>query len=275
VFVPGTFQAANAQVEAREFGNPDLNPESSTSLTVGAVIQPRWVENLTLTVDYYDIEVEDYITNRTANAIVQSCFNQGGASPLDPLHTDCMRVTRDPVGQVDVINTTLGNESTLETSGVDVSLGYDWAWADSRFFSGLPGDMSFNMLYTYVNEYLFDGVDLIGDITQPEIIPEHKGSARLTYNVNDWQFSWNVDYVDEMIDPYFGDALETIYYHDATVRWFPNDTYEATFVIGNLTDEQPPTLLTSAFAQWGQANTVPAYYDPLGRYYRFGLKAKF
>ena len=130
-------------------------------------------------------------------------------------------------------------------------------------------------LYTYVDEFAFNNVDDRNNIIGPALVTQHKASRRMTYNVNDWQFSWNVDYADEMNDPYFGAPLDAVYYHDATVRWFPNDTYEASFIISNVTDEQPPTFLASAFASWGQSNTVPAYYDPLGRYYRFGLKAKF
>lgn len=277
-----TFAQPNSQTEAHEFGNPDLDPESSTSFTIGAVIQPRWVDNLTITADWYDISVEDYITNRSAATIIQSCYDQSGASPLDPTHPDCLRMTRQPItGFLGDVNTTLGNIGLYETSGLDVGVKYNWSWADTRFFSGLPGDMEASAMYTYVDFFGFattgspsdDRNNILGTI-----VPEHKGSGRLTYNVNDWQFSWNVDYADELVDPYFGGypgGTDAVYYHDAAVRWFPNDTYEASFIVNNVTDEQPPMLLASVWASWGQSNTVPAYYDPLGRYYRFGLKAKF
>ena len=42
-------------------GNPKVAPEESESLTVGAVITPESVPGLTLTVDYFDITVEDGI----------------------------------------------------------------------------------------------------------------------------------------------------------------------------------------------------------------------
>jgi outer membrane receptor protein involved in Fe transport len=279
--LPG-FAQANAQTEAHEFGNPDLDPEESTSFTIGAVIQPRWVDNLTVTLDWYDIEVQEYIVRRSANTIINSCYNQSGASPLNPLHPDCLRMSRNAItGQLEDVNTTLGNAGTLQTSGLDVSLRYNWAWADTRWFSGLPGDMEFSAMYTYTDFY---GLSTVGSPQDDRnnmlgtIVPEHKGSGRLTYNVNDWQLSWNADYLDELYDPYFGGipgGSDSVWYHDLAVRWFPNDTYEASLVINNITDEQPPMLLSSAFASWGQANTIPAYYDPLGRYYRFGLKAKF
>ena len=42
--------------------NPNLEAETSDSWTVGAVIQPRFLPGLSMTVDYYDITVNDVIT---------------------------------------------------------------------------------------------------------------------------------------------------------------------------------------------------------------------
>jgi len=56
--------------------NPDLSAEKSDSWTVGAVIRPRWVPNLSLSVDYYDITVNDIIVSPTAQQIVNSCYDQ-------------------------------------------------------------------------------------------------------------------------------------------------------------------------------------------------------
>jgi outer membrane receptor protein involved in Fe transport len=56
--------------------NPDLKAETSKSLTVGAVIQPRWVPGLTISVDYYDIQVDNVIVSLTAQQIANSCYDQ-------------------------------------------------------------------------------------------------------------------------------------------------------------------------------------------------------
>ena len=55
--------------------NPDLTEEKSNSLTIGAVIQPRFVPGLSLTVDYFDVEVNDVIVSPSAQAIANSCVD--------------------------------------------------------------------------------------------------------------------------------------------------------------------------------------------------------
>jgi outer membrane receptor protein involved in Fe transport len=56
--------------------NPDLQAEKSNSLTVGAVIQPRFVRGLTISVDYYNIKVNGVIVSLTAQQIANSCYDQ-------------------------------------------------------------------------------------------------------------------------------------------------------------------------------------------------------
>jgi outer membrane receptor protein involved in Fe transport len=56
--------------------NPNLREETSDSLTIGAVIQPRFVPGLSLSVDYYKIEVDNVIAAATAQQIVNGCYDQ-------------------------------------------------------------------------------------------------------------------------------------------------------------------------------------------------------
>ena len=56
--------------------NVNLTAETSNSWTLGGVFQPRWVRGLSLSVDYFDIEVKDVIVSLTAQAIVNACYDQ-------------------------------------------------------------------------------------------------------------------------------------------------------------------------------------------------------
>ena len=40
-------------------GNPDLTPEKSDTYSYGIVFQPRWVPGLAVTVDYFDISIDE------------------------------------------------------------------------------------------------------------------------------------------------------------------------------------------------------------------------
>jgi outer membrane receptor protein involved in Fe transport len=55
--------------------NPNLNEETSDSYTYGVVIQPRWVPGLSLSVDYYDINVKGIIATIAPNTIVNQCYD--------------------------------------------------------------------------------------------------------------------------------------------------------------------------------------------------------
>jgi iron complex outermembrane receptor protein len=55
-----------------QIGNPELDPEESTSYTVGLILQP--LNNLTLTIDWYEITVEGLITGVTSTAAAESQY---------------------------------------------------------------------------------------------------------------------------------------------------------------------------------------------------------
>jgi outer membrane receptor protein involved in Fe transport len=60
--------------------NPLLHPEVSYSLTLGGVLQPRWVPGFSLSVDYYDIKVKDVIVALGAQQIANLCYDQPSLS---------------------------------------------------------------------------------------------------------------------------------------------------------------------------------------------------
>ncbi|MCC6925029.1 TonB-dependent receptor [Novosphingobium sp.] len=56
--------------------NPNLQAEKSSSWTFGLVFEPKFVPGLSLTVDYYDIKVNNIIASVGAQGIVNACYDQ-------------------------------------------------------------------------------------------------------------------------------------------------------------------------------------------------------
>lgn len=56
--------------------NPNLQSETSDSWTLGAVVQPRFIPGLSISVDYYDITVDGVIASVGAQGIVNACYAQ-------------------------------------------------------------------------------------------------------------------------------------------------------------------------------------------------------
>ena len=55
-------------------GNPDLEPETADTYTVGVVLQPRFLPRFALTVDWFDIRIEDTIGTIGADMIINQCL---------------------------------------------------------------------------------------------------------------------------------------------------------------------------------------------------------
>ena len=115
--------ARNFSLAVLEGGNPALKVETSTSYTVGAIIEPHWIPGLSITVDYYNIKVRNLIATLSAQTIINSCYN----SPSGINNPFCAEVFRNP-------DHTFANPATLAgpinfqkqiTRGIDVDLGLD------------------------------------------------------------------------------------------------------------------------------------------------------
>jgi outer membrane receptor protein involved in Fe transport len=80
-------------------GNPDLIPEVGKSFTVGVVLQPRFIPGLAITIDYYDVKVENVISGLTGQAIINRCYDD----PVSINNPFCAAVfrRRDPNPLID------------------------------------------------------------------------------------------------------------------------------------------------------------------------------
>ena len=74
--------AGTYSLEIQSGGNPNLTAETSNSLTIGAVIQPRFIPGLAITIDYYDIKVDNVISSVGAQAIVNNCYDLPAGNPF-------------------------------------------------------------------------------------------------------------------------------------------------------------------------------------------------
>jgi outer membrane receptor protein involved in Fe transport len=105
-------------------GNPNLEAERGKSLTIGAVVKPSFIPGLSLTVDYYQIEVRNLIATLTAQTIVNLCYDSdiGLASPY------CSSISR---GAGTGLFNTPGlvqsgfNFAAQKTKGLDFDLSYE------------------------------------------------------------------------------------------------------------------------------------------------------
>ncbi|GMG87276.1 TonB-dependent receptor domain-containing protein [Biformimicrobium ophioploci] len=266
---------ASGQVRALGGGNPDLIEESAETMTVGLVVTP--MDNLDISVDYFDIEIEDAVAafGGGANNILATCYDPSDAAG-GVGSAFCNAITRRPDGTIESVLTASQNVASITLKGVDVATSYDF-----DLFGGLA---SVNYLGTFTTEsdFLpFDGgttIECAGNfgLDCGEPVPEYKHRAGFLWSQDNltaqvlWRYVGEVSDDDEGTD-YFIESIDATNYFDATVSYGFMENYKVTFGVDNLLDEEPPILGDNQ----EQANTYPATYDVFGRTYYLSLRADF
>jgi len=275
----------SGQTQAITGGNPNLDPESSDTFTVGFVFAPDVPSGLTVSVDYFDISIDDFISAGVGEQVtLDECLATGNP-------TFCNLITRDAAGSlnsgtpgVGFISTNL-NIAELETSGFDFQINYGADLADL----GLPdwGSVSLNYAGTLLESYdftPFPGGTTIScagtfgtDCPQP-VNSEYRHTASVNwaapYDVNittTWRhFSGTENFSDTA--PTVDASLSTVDYIDLSGTYEVREGLELRAGVNNLFLTQPPVSV-SAGAPLGNGNTFPSLFDT-GRFLFFGLKAK-
>ena len=284
-------QPTAAQANITSGGNLDLQPEESDSWTIGLVLTPEFVPDLTLSVDYYSIEVTGAITTPTTGDIVNGCFN----SP-SPTNAFCQLIGRDPItgalsgdqAAVPGISLTRSNLGKMATDGIDVAASYrrdlgfgQWSlsatgnWTNSSTFQATPSSVDRECVGVY-------------ELNCTSLQPEFQWSVRNTLAFEEpFELSllWrHIDSMNSTIPLFSGDIQElggsydfnqipSFDYFDITARYMIGERYMLQLTVQNVFDEAPPivggTLRSGGF---NSGNTFPSTYDALGR--RFALTAR-
>ena len=257
----------NGQIEALIGGNPLLNEETGETTTFGVVYEPTFVDGLTVTVDYYSIEIEDVITTVPAQEIFNQCF-------LDGNQAFCNEITRNPGGDVRIFNSSLLNAASLKATGVDASIDYQFDFRNWGTF-GVYSLISYteeNSLVPIPGDDPIDCAGLYGG-TCGEPTPEWNFNTRFDWGLGPWgaRLRWTriSEVEDDAIgldgaDPadFFVPSVDAYDQFDLTVFYDVNDNTALTFGIENLTDTDYVVIGDDSAEQ---SNTYPATYDTLGR----------
>lgn len=125
---PDTFEdPLTARFAGTTGGNPNLTEEQATTWTLGFVMQPPAVKGLTLSLDYYSIEIRDAIAAVTAQNIVNSCYDLSTFP-----NNFCGLFERRADGGFRSLRQVQINFGRIETSGADISVGYQFPLAGGR-----------------------------------------------------------------------------------------------------------------------------------------------
>jgi outer membrane receptor protein involved in Fe transport len=131
--VVGTGSADTGLQElVRQAGNPKLKAETAKAFSLGVVIQPQAVKGLSVTVDYFNVTIEDAIGFVGAPYILQGCYF-GGHQPF------CDLIVRNKAGAIQYINDFTMNGGKKSTGGIDLAVKYALPTPVGRFAFSFDG----------------------------------------------------------------------------------------------------------------------------------------
>jgi outer membrane receptor protein involved in Fe transport len=256
-------------------GNKTLQPEESTTTSVGFVLTPHWLPGLSVSLDYYNIDINGaFATFNTATTLAQCAA--GVQSFCDNLRFD------GPNGALSEIFNQPINADKLKTSGLDFSLDY-------RNFVG-AGAINVSMVAGYMFEQEltrlgvpFDYAGSIGNDSSQQGMPKFNATASLTYVQDAWSGTVQTRVVGKAkLNTAWGpldvdnNDVPARYYLDLRGSYKWDNGIQVYAAIDNVLDKDPPVVPFSANGASGfETPFVDAIHDSFGRVWRAGIRAKF
>jgi len=262
-------------------GVDHLEPETSDAFTVGFVWSPEFTD-LSIAVDYYEIEVNNQIAQLGAGSIMSGCYNsENYPNAFCDLFTRLPGTDNFPYN-VDEVRDTFVNINKQRVEGVDLNL----RWQQDFDFGDLVLEAQSTWTFENTSQLFdpslvagFDEEDVVGTVGSPDNVT----NIRASLNRNDWSFTYYLQYVSatddslytDEVDSYFGyeDAhfditMDKVFYHNFSLM-YQRDKWDLLVGINNILDEEPD-LVSDVYRSMvgGNKSNVPvaaSQYDLLGR----------
>jgi iron complex outermembrane receptor protein len=261
--------------------NQNLQPEKSTTISGGLVLTPHWVPGLTMSADWYSINIKGIIATPSALITLTFC-QQSVAFYCNNYIYNAPKTSANPNG-LSVLNLVPTNNGFLQTSGLDFQADYSMdllsgtlAWhllgnytdeTTEAVFGAKPYDLAGSMggdsLFTGVPKmHITESVNYSDGPWSGTVQARYIGSARIN---NSWTAGKQIDW----------NTVSSVTYLDlrGTYKW--NDNVQFYASIDNTLDIPPPQTVGGGPGTNGGTSTNVSEYDTLGRIYHAGIRFTF
>lgn len=265
-----------------------LKEEESKTWTIGAVLTPTFLPEVTATVDWWQIDLEDSIGGFGGGAagVVRDCFANKNLQSAT-----CQAITRTADGYLAVVQVPTVNNAGLKVNGFDFGVAWIDDLPESIAFFG-EGSFRVKTDFTYrqkhdiqpaINGTIYECAGYGGQNICGEPLPKWKGTTTVTYSSGpltasvQWNYvgSWKNDAIlfgtnpNNLVYPKVGD------YHlfDLSGSYKVVDGVTVSAGVTNLFDKQPPMLPDTMIGS--QQNTFSNTYDVLGQRFFISTTVKF
>lgn len=272
-FSPSSSPQASIFTDGLAGGNPDLSEETAKTWTAGIVLRPGFLPSLTITADWYDIDIKKAINTPEAQELADLCVDQPTLE-----NPYCVGITRSGTsGFITGFNVRPQNVASFTTSGLDVTANY-------QLPATALGNFNVRLLGGYLHELKFvasPGAAATSEKGQ-QYMPRYvatldlyweKGPMSVTYSI-DW-FNKTNRYANDILagDPDYVARqyryVKAKWEHDVQLDYEFTEKFSAYVGVNNLFDQKPEFGSTSV-------DTLSSYpVSAMGQFLYVGAKASF
>jgi iron complex outermembrane recepter protein len=257
-------------------GNPNLAPEKADTSVVGLVFEPQWswAQGLSISADWYEVDIADAISQITQQDVVDRCFAGVAAQ--------CENIERDPLtGGITRVFRRFFNQDKAVVEGIDFEVGYRM---QPNFFADQFETFNIRLLggKLLTRRDIAANGNISNLLDQFSPFPNLTGNITSTYGVGPWSFQLQGRFIS-------GDKLNRTWVEGIHVdrNWVSSSTWwngtirysselssggswNVGFNVLNLFDKNPPTIPSTTGNQ-GAGNQ----YDIFGRRYNLNISMQF
>ena len=257
-----------SQYNALYGGNTELDPETADTISFGIVANP--VEDLTLSVDWWSVALEDAIGSVAASTSIKECAENGNTAL-------CSLINRGNAGTLwlgtsGYVTSTSTNLGEVNFAGVDVAATYGMALGGGDLSLKLMGSKSLEketlvLPGVETTRYDCNGIANDDQCTGPNMDWRHTLTAN--YSKDDWtvgaawRYFGKVDYKGTADTLAAAGALDAVNYIDLNGSYTLNENVSFSAGARNLLDKETP--MVGGGLNPDNANSY-GNYDVLGRY---------
>lgn len=282
----GGYDQGNPQIRTSVGGNPNLQPETAVTRTIGLVYSPSYLPGFDLSLDWWKIHLGNIVSTVGAQTILDNCVQS-----LNTDTTTCQLFNRNSDGSIANLLDASINAGFSDTEGYDLTINYV-----------LPENQFGRFSFTWDSTYLEDIDDELG--TEVGVYTTFNNNWRIRSNLTarwekgDFGATWAARYyshqtedcqflVNYGFNDLCSDADRTIgdgqggsvnaaenkigatTYSDVTVYWNTPWNGKVTVGVNNVFDRDPP------FSVQAFANSFDPQYEVPGRFFYLRLNQRF
>lgn len=191
--VTGLPEDETAALQILSGGNPDLGSEDSESFSTGLVLTPPSVPGLTLSADYFHIQIENSIASLDPQFILD---NEGDFPGLviraPPSASD---IVLGIPGNVLLVNTSFQNLGFIKVEGIDAMLEYITPKTPVGTFT-----FRIDAAYMHSFEQQASEGEPVRELVRTFARPQLRGRAQLGWRIGSFEAITTFNYIDSYLD---------------------------------------------------------------------------